>query len=191
MTLTDCYVIKYIKRQSLPCFHSSPTQLSLFTAYLKEKDIFNFVIYTIVSHKLQVYARVAAAVVKGKGLLWDKVVQEWLCWSPADCAGMCWHWGTDTGSVSELVLDCSLMHFGFTSFAFYQLLPQQLPSPQSEYFWFWKQLLVVPSRLFCDLLPALLIPFPRTNQNKKRVTGTQTDKSSQIFWSTLYYSCCW
>lgn len=57
MTPTDCYAIKYIKRQSLPCIHSSPTQLSLFTAYLKEKDIFNFVIYTIVSHKLQVYAK--------------------------------------------------------------------------------------------------------------------------------------
>lgn len=57
MTPTDCYAIKYIKRQSLPCIHSSPTQLSLFTADLKGKDIFNFVIYTIVSHKLQVYAK--------------------------------------------------------------------------------------------------------------------------------------
>lgn len=57
MTPTDCYAIKYVKRQSLPSIHSSPTQLSLFTAYLKEKYIFNFFSCTIVSHKLHVYAK--------------------------------------------------------------------------------------------------------------------------------------
>lgn len=80
MTPTDCYAIKWIKQQSLPCFHSSPTQLSLFTAYLKKKCI-SISLFTQLSHTSSkcMPNRVAAPVVKRKGLLWGKVVKEWLC----------------------------------------------------------------------------------------------------------------
>lgn len=92
-TPTDCYAIKYIKQQSLPCFHLSPTQLSLFTAYLKEKYIFSFVIYTTVSHRLRVYAKQSCCYCGyEKGAIMRQGSEGVaLCCSPADCTGLCWH----------------------------------------------------------------------------------------------------
>lgn len=67
MTPTDCYAIKYAERQSLPGIHSSTIQLSLFTVYLKVKNIFNqFFSYRIVSHSSKFMLNIVAAVVNRK-----------------------------------------------------------------------------------------------------------------------------
>lgn len=60
---------------------------------------------------------------------------------------------------------------------------------QPEYFCFCKQLCAVLSRPLCDLLPALLIPFPGTNlpSIKSELWGCREIKSGQIFWSTLFF----
>ena len=166
MTPTDCYAIKYVKRQSLSGIHSCTIQLSLFTVYLKAKSIFNhFFSYRIVSRSSKFMLNIVAAVVVKRKKEATRGGGEKLTTSgtSADCARPCGHCGTDSVHISEVVLDCNLMYFEFICFTIFQLLPHQLPSPQSEYFCFCKQLYAILSRLLCDLLPALLIPLPGTN----------------------------
>lgn len=193
MTLTDCYVIKYVKRQSLPSIHLSTIQLSLFTVYLKAKTIFkHFFTYRIASRSSKFMLNIVAVVVVNRKK--EATRKLTTCWTSADCARPCGHCGTGSVCISEVVLDCNLVYFEFTCFTIFQLLPHQLPSPLSEYFCFCKQLCAVLSRLLCDLLPALLIPFPGTNllpAIKTELWGCREIKSGQIFWSTLCFSCCW
>lgn len=131
MTPKDCYAIKYGERQSLPGIHSSTIQLSLFTVYLKVKNIFNqFLSYRIVSHSSKFMLNIVAAVVnrkkeatRGGG---EKLTT---CWTSAVCARPCGHCGTESAHISEFVLDYRLMYFEFICFTIFQLLPHQLPSP--------------------------------------------------------------
>lgn len=116
------------------------------------------------------------------------------CWTSAGCARLCGHCGADSMSISEVVLDCNLVYFEFTCFTIFQLFPHQLPSSQSDYFCFCKQLSAVLSRHLCDCSPALLISLPGTNLLpgiKTESWGCREIKSGQIFSSTLCFACCW
>lgn len=91
---------------------------------------------------------------------------------------------------------CVRLQFGvFWIYMFYRFSASSSPAAIiSEYFCFCKQLSAVLSRLLCDCLTDLLIPLPGTNLLsgiKTESWGCREIKSGQIFWSTLYFACCW